>query len=36
MKTVHRIITGDSRKMQEVKDASVHLIVTSPPYSQLK
>ena len=36
MKTVHRVITGDSRKMPEVKDVSVHLIVTSPPYWQLK
>ncbi|OIO73609.1 MAG: DNA methylase N-4 [Elusimicrobia bacterium CG1_02_37_114] len=36
MKTVHKIIIGDSRKMQEVRDASVHLIVTSPPYWQLK
>jgi len=36
MKTVHKIIIGDSRKMQEVKDTSVHLIVTSPPYWQLK
>lgn len=36
MKTIHRIITGDSRKMREVKDASVHLVVTSPPYWQLK
>lgn len=36
MKTIHRIITGDSRKMQEVKDASMHLVVTSPPYWQLK
>ncbi|MCM8812491.1 MAG: thermonuclease family protein [Candidatus Omnitrophica bacterium] len=36
MKTVHKIITGDSRKMQEVRDASVHLVVTSPPYWQLK
>ncbi|MDO8525152.1 MAG: DNA methyltransferase [Candidatus Omnitrophota bacterium] len=36
MKTVHRIIIGDSRKMREVKDASMHLIVTSPPYWQLK
>ena len=36
MKTLHKIIIGDSRKMQEVKDASVHLIVTSPPYWQLK
>lgn len=36
MKTKHQIIIGDSRKMQEVKDASVHLVVTSPPYWQLK
>jgi len=36
MKTLHKIIIGDSRKMQEAPDASVHLIVTSPPYWQLK
>ncbi|MBU4415361.1 MAG: thermonuclease family protein [Proteobacteria bacterium] len=36
MKTFHKIIIGDSRKMQEVVDTSVHLIVTSPPYWQLK
>ncbi len=36
MKTKHLVINGDSRKMQEVKDESVHLIVTSPPYWQLK
>jgi len=36
MKTLHKIIIGDSRKMQEVADASVHLIATSPPYWQLK
>ena len=36
MKTLHKIITGDSRKMQEMADASVQLIVTSPPYWQLK
>lgn len=36
MKTFHKIIIGDSRKMQEVKNASVHLVVTSPPYWQLK
>ncbi|BCB95268.1 methyltransferase [Dissulfurispira thermophila] len=30
------IILGDSRKMKEIKDESVHLIVTSPPYWQLK
>ncbi len=35
-KTRHTIINGDSRKMAELKDQSVHLIVTSPPYWQLK
>jgi len=36
VQTHHRIITGDSRCMREVPDESVHLIVTSPPYWQLK
>lgn len=36
MKTHHRIINGDSRRMTEIKDNSVHLIITSPPYWQLK
>ena len=36
MKTQHKIIIGDSRRMKEVKDESVHLIITSPPYWQLK
>ncbi len=36
MKTKHKIIFGDSRKMIEVADESVQLIVTSPPYWQLK
>jgi site-specific DNA-methyltransferase (adenine-specific) len=35
-KTHHRIILGDSRAMAEVKDESVHLVITSPPYWQLK
>ncbi len=35
-KTKHTIINGDSRQMSELKDESVHLIVTSPPYWQLK
>lgn len=35
-KTTHTIINGDSRQMNELKDKSVHLIVTSPPYWQLK
>ncbi len=36
MRTFHKIIIGDSRNMSEVPDNSVHLIVTSPPYWQLK
>lgn len=32
----HTIILGDSRSMRELGDESVHLIVTSPPYWQLK
>ncbi len=36
MKTTHTIINGDSRQMNLVSDRSVHLIVTSPPYWQLK
>jgi len=35
-KTYHKIINGDSRQMTELKDESVHLIATSPPYWQLK
>jgi len=36
MRTIHKIINGDSRQMGEIKDRSVHLIITSPPYWQLK
>jgi site-specific DNA-methyltransferase (adenine-specific) len=36
MKTHHKIINGDSRQMTELSDNSVHLIITSPPYWQLK
>ena len=35
-KTTHTIINGDCRYMKEVADKSVHLIITSPPYWQLK
>jgi len=35
-KTKHTIINGDSRQMSELKNESIHLIVTSPPYWQLK
>ena len=34
--TQHTIITGDRRKMDKLQDKSVHLIITSPPYWQLK
>ena len=30
------IVIGDSRRMEELKDESVHLTITSPPYWQLK
>jgi len=36
MKTNHKIIIGDSRNMVELKNNSVHLVITSPPYWQLK
>ena len=36
MKTTHKIVNGDSRQMTELSDSSVHLIITSPPYWQLK
>jgi len=36
MKTWHKIIIGDSRWMKEIPDESVHLVITSPPYWQLK
>lgn len=34
--TVHRIINGDSRNLSFLEDTSVHLVVTSPPYWNLK
>lgn len=34
--TVHKIINGDSRRMNELTDRSIQLIITSPPYWQLK
>lgn len=34
--TVHRLINGDARELAYVDDASVHLVVTSPPYWNLK
>lgn len=34
--TTHRLINGDARDLSYLADASVHLVVTSPPYWNLK
>ena len=34
--TEHRVIVGDSRRMPELPDESVQLVVCSPPYANLK
>jgi site-specific DNA-methyltransferase (adenine-specific) len=34
--TVHRLVNGDARKLSFLDDESVHLVVTSPPYWNLK
>jgi len=36
IKTNHKIVRGDSRQMKELSDNSAHLVITSPPYWQLK
>ena len=36
MRTEHKVIIDDSRTMNQVGDQSVHLIVTSPPYWNIK
>jgi site-specific DNA-methyltransferase (adenine-specific) len=36
IKTEHKIIRGDARQMKELANNSVHLVITSPPYWQLK
>jgi len=36
LQTWHKLYHGDSRRMRRVEDASVHLVVTSPPYWVLK
>lgn len=35
-KTTHKIIIGDSRNMASIKEDSIHLIITSPPYYNAK
>ncbi len=34
--TVQRVVRGDSRKMRELPDGSVNLMITSPPYFDAK
>jgi len=34
--TIHKLISGDARNMGFLPDESVHLVVTSPPYWNLK
>lgn len=34
--TIHRLIHGDARNLAFLEDESVHLVVTSPPYWNLK
>jgi modification methylase len=34
--TTHKLIRGDARNLSFVEDSSVHLVVTSPPYWNLK
>jgi len=36
VKTIHKIIHGDSRQMNCLADKSIYLVITSPPYWQLK
>ena len=35
-RTHHRLINGDARDLSFLNDESVHLVVTSPPYWNLK
>jgi DNA modification methylase len=35
-KTVHRLIKGDARDLSFIPDETVHLVLTSPPYWNLK
>jgi modification methylase len=35
-KTIHRLINGDARDLGYIQDESIHLVLTSPPYWNLK
>lgn len=34
--TRHRLINGDARDLSFIDDESIHLVITSPPYWNLK
>lgn len=36
MKTLHKIFFSDARRMEQLEDGSVHLVVTSPPYPMIE
>ena len=36
LRTSHKVVFGDSRSMKELRDKSVHLVVTSPPYPMIE
>jgi len=36
METSHRVVVGDSRRLDELDDESVELVVTSPPYPMIE
>ena len=36
IETTHHLINGDARTLDFIKDESVHLVITSPPYWKLK
>ncbi len=35
MKTLHQLFPGDARDLGRIEDASIHLVVTSPPYPMI-
>jgi DNA modification methylase len=35
-KTIHKLINGDARHLGYIQDESIHLVLTSPPYWNLK
>ncbi len=36
MKTIHKVIFGNAKNMKDVKDGSIDLMVTSPPYPMIE